>query len=506
VVLGRRARPLDRALARLHPRHAARGHDMRPRSGLPRLSGFSALVEPLTSTPRSRRPHRPSRLLRKVTLALVALVTVPLVAAVLFVATALFALRAAPGEWAVRATLGPIGMQLSVPALIRVATHPLGIRALAGHGIATRLGLVRIAQGATPSSLVVRCAPCVVDSRLLAAQPLRIAAVELTVEHGISNQFHGEIRAGAVAAPWRARLESTGTEIEVDLPDTPVAAIVALFGATVPEASRAHVEGRAGGKLRIALPSLRYAVEPRIEGLAVDGLGTDALLAASPTPDCARAPRAAGTAAPFGTWLPRAVVAAEDQRFFEHAGYDVAEMAAAWSSSRPEDRADDHRRGASTLSQQLAKLLYTGDEPSAARKVRELMYAVELDRTLGKARVLQLYLAIAPWGDGQCGGEAAALHYFGRHAATLSPVEAVWLASLLRNPRLELDRAGRDDGDVDVARLAGIVEALRPVPRWRRDELASQLAGWTPPPVVQLRAERSAAEAHTLLAASHGDR
>ena len=434
---------------------------------------------------------------RRVAMALAMLVGVPIAACMLLVATALFALRAAPGDWAVRVGLGPLGMELSVPALIRVATHPLGIRALAGRSIVTRHGTVHVEQGATATSLVVRCAPCIVDSRRLSAQPLRLAEVDVTVEHGIANLMHGEIRAGAVHAAWRARLDASGTEIEIDLADTPVAALVALFGAAVPEAARAHIEGRAGGKLHLALPSQRYSVEPRLEGLAVDSLGSDVLLAASPAPACARTPRAASATAPFGVWLPRAVVAAEDQRFYEHAGYDLAEMVAAWSDAGPAassatarrpDLADDHRRGASTLSQQLAKLLYTGDEPSAARKVRELLYAAELDRTLGKARVLQLYLAIVPWGDGQCGGEAAALHYFGRHAASLGPAEAVWLASLLRNPQRELDRAARVAGDADPTRLAAIAEALRPMPRWRRDDLAAQLADWTAPPVVQMRA------------------
>jgi len=59
--------------------------------------------------------------------------------------------------------------------------------------------------------------------------------------------------------------------------------------------------------------------------------------------------------------------------------------------------------GGSSLSQQLAKLIYTGDGRDHGRKLRELLYAVELDRTLGKARVLNLYLALAPWGNGVCG-------------------------------------------------------------------------------------------------------
>ncbi|MEP7302881.1 MAG: biosynthetic peptidoglycan transglycosylase [Caldimonas sp.] len=196
----------------------------------------------------------------------------------------------------------------------------------------------------------------------------------------------------------------------------------------------------------------------------------------------ARAGRRA--AAPFGAWLPKAVVAAEDQRFFEHAGYDLAEMAAAWSSELPA-AGGERRRGASTISQQLARLLYVGAERSAARKVRELLYAVELDRTLGKARVLQLYLSVAPWGDGQCGGEAAALHYFGKHANRLDAVEAVWLASLLRNPDAALGSAAASGADAE--RLAWIASGLRPSSRASREAVQEALAGWQPPPVVHAR-------------------
>lgn len=439
------------------------------------------------------------RVVRAIALLLAALLAIVLSASAVLLATALYALRAAPGDWSVRAALGPVGVELSVPALVRVATHPLGIRVLAGRSFSTRHGTIHALAGPKPSSLVLRCAPCVIDSRLLAAQPVRIAEVEASIEHGEPNQLHGELRAGRVRAAWRARLAGQSADLELSLADAPVADVVALFGAAVPEAARARVEGRAGAVVRLALPSRRYAIEPRLEGLRVEGLGSEALVAASPAPACARTPRAKRSAAPFGSWLPKAVIAAEDQRFFEHAGYDVAEMAAAWSSEVPGGRGPEHRRGASTISQQLAKLLFTGDERSAARKVRELLYAAELDRTLGKARVLQLYLAVAPWGDGQCGGEAAALHYFGKHAAALDAAEAVWLASLLRNPDAELDRAVHG---ADGSRLAAIADALRPLSRTRREDLQSELIAWSPPPVVFARPLRRS----TLLAARIVDR
>ena len=430
-----------------------------------------------------------ARCVRAVAGLLAALLAFVLAGGALLLATALYALRAAPSDWSARAAIGSLGVSLSVPALLRVATHPLGIRLLDGKRLATRHGTLHARAGATPSSLIVRCAPCVLDSPLLALRPVRIAEIEASIEHGESNQLHGVVRAGRVRATWRGRLGMQSADLELKLADVPVADLVALLGPAVPEAAQARIEGRAGAVVRLALPSRRYAIELRLDGLTVEGLGTEALISASPLPACARAPRGRRTPAPFGAWLPKAVIAAEDQRFHEHAGYDLAEMAAAWSSELPQG--GERRRGASTLSQQLAKLLYVGDERTAARKVRELLYAVELDRTLGKARVLQLYLSVAPWGDGQCGAEAAALHYFGKRAVSLDAAEAVWLASLLRNPELELERAAQA---FDPARLQAIAGALRPMPRWRREDLQLVLGEWHPPPVVTARrAPRAAA-------------
>ncbi|HEX3141591.1 MAG TPA: biosynthetic peptidoglycan transglycosylase, partial [Rhizobacter sp.] len=169
--------------------------------------------------------------------------------------------------------------------------------------------------------------------------------------------------------------------------------------------------------------------------------------------------------------------AAEDQRFYEHAGFDLAETMEAWSSNR---RSGELQRGASTVSQQLAKLLYTGDSRSHGRKLRELLYAVEIDRTLGKARELNLYLAIAPWGDGQCGAHAAARHYLHKPADALTPMEAVWLATLLHNPDRELAQLARN-GQVNAERVDWVADQLRPVPKRERERLRKAMAKWQPP-------------------------
>ena len=374
---------------------------------------------------------------------------------------ALHMLRAAPGEWSHPLRLGPWRTELSVPALMRVATHPLALRLLEGRTLNTRFGPLqwRAAQ--------LVCAPCSVP---LAGDEIRLPHVALNVRRGIGDQWRGEFTLGELSQPlrgrWTAQLQPGGAELNFALADTALADAFALFADTIPELQHARIEGRLRLDARLRLPQRQLTLRPHIEGFVVAGLGTEALLNA--VPSCSTRP----SALKFGTWLPRAVVAAEDQRFYEHPGYDINEMAAAWSGA-PQQA--ERLRGASTITQQLAKLVYTGDSRSPVRKLRELLYAVEMDRTLGKARVLNLYLAIAPWGDGHCGAAAAARHHLRKRADQLTPTEAAWLASLLRNPDRELARVA-GTGQVNVERVGWVIHHMRPLPKARRADLVEALA------------------------------
>ena len=173
--------------------------------------------------------------------------------------------------------------------------------------------------------------------------------------------------------------------------------------------------------------------------------------------------------------LARAVLAAEDQRFYEHPGYDLVEMNKALRSNQDDRKRAQHPlRGASTLSQQVAKLLVTGGERSPVRKLRELLYAVEMEQTLGKARILHLYLSHAPWGATVCGAQAAAHTYFGKRADQLSAAQAVWLAAMLHNPALEA-RAGRPAARSTWNAPSGWRQGLRSLPKRERAALTSDV-------------------------------
>lgn len=130
-------------------------------------------------------------------------------------------------------------------------------------------------------------------------------------------------------------------------------------------------------------------------------------------------------------YLLKAVLIAEDDKFWSHEGFDYEAIQKAVEKNI---KAGRFRVGGSTISQQLAKNLYLTPEKSIIRKVREAIITWRLERALSKRRILELYLNVVEWGDGIFGAEAAARHYFGKSAADLDPLEAARLAVVLPNP------------------------------------------------------------------------
>jgi monofunctional biosynthetic peptidoglycan transglycosylase len=126
-----------------------------------------------------------------------------------------------------------------------------------------------------------------------------------------------------------------------------------------------------------------------------------------------------------------AVIAAEDQKFPEHFGFDLEAIEKAVQHNSKSRR----KRGASTLTQQLAKNLFLWPERSWVRKGLEVGYTLLIEALWPKQRVLEVYLNSAEFGEGVYGVEAAARHFFGKPAARLSAHEASLLAAVLPNPR-----------------------------------------------------------------------
>lgn len=163
--------------------------------------------------------------------------------------------------------------------------------------------------------------------------------------------------------------------------------------------------------------------------------------------------------------LQRAVLAGEDSRFFQHDGFDWDAIQAAWDEAvkegekeaREECEADakaantpkkdckpsdddwippmpSFKRGASTVSQQLAKNLFLSEDRNFLRKGREAVYTYFLERQLSKKRMLEIYLNVIEWGDGIYGAEAAARTYFKKSASDLTREDAAFLSAMIPSP------------------------------------------------------------------------
>jgi monofunctional glycosyltransferase len=140
------------------------------------------------------------------------------------------------------------------------------------------------------------------------------------------------------------------------------------------------------------------------------------------------------------TWVPyervspnlvRAVLAGEDSRFFDHSGFDWEEMRKALEKDWKDKK---FSRGASTITQQLAKNLFLSTSKNPARKLHEALIASEMEVILGKRRILEIYLNVIEWGNGIYGAEAAARHYFNTPASSLGPDQAAFLSSIIPGP------------------------------------------------------------------------
>jgi monofunctional biosynthetic peptidoglycan transglycosylase len=149
--------------------------------------------------------------------------------------------------------------------------------------------------------------------------------------------------------------------------------------------------------------------------------------------------------------LARAVLAGEDARFFEHKGFDWDAIEKAWDEAVKEGEKEakeegdydpddwippmpSFKRGASTVTQQLAKNLYLSEDRNFLRKGREAVYTYFLERELSKKRILEIYLNVIEWGDGIYGAEAASRNYFKKSASQLTAAEAAYLSAMIPSP------------------------------------------------------------------------
>jgi hypothetical protein len=351
--------------------------------------------------------------------------------------------------------LGCAGIFLATAGLLNInvlglfvssATKVVGVFGDRFPILHTKYGDLQIRSSSTAEgqSFQIGCAVCRLSNPLLSAEPF---TTENAVISGTLNDNHfvGQAVVEQVKVQLDTIWKSYSFSGSFNLPQTKIADIYHALRSIVPEADKAHVNGTIQGKGKFSWPDIYLLFEPRLKNFEVSGLfdrqkylsGKFQYQAEDAEGREITVESGEGTAnwlplSALGRSLPAAVIAIEDRGFYLHHGFDIQNIISATNHNK---RLGKIKRGGSTLSQQLAKNLFLSDERTYARKLRELLYAVELDRELGKNRELELYLNIAEWGPNIFGAKAAAEIYFHKSPTQLLPEEAAWLASILRGPK-----------------------------------------------------------------------
>ncbi len=283
---------------------------------------------------------------------------------------------------------------------------------------------------------------------LVSSQPLPLGSVQvqLVKRHA---EVSGTVMIGDVELAVEGRCDEfcSGT---FRLEETRLSKALAPLLPLVPELGRARrVEGTVSGAVTLARNKESWALSDArisLQEVAVDGaIRNPDILRYGPFAyrvlgaDGQPLVRESGEGSPdwvplqrVSPWVIEAIIAAEDAGFRRHKGYDLVEIQEALLADM---EAGAVVRGGSTLSQQLAKNLFLSGERTLVRKVRELLLAVEMDRVLGKSRILELYVNVVEWGPDIHGIQQASERYFLKQPLRLQPHEAAFLAAILPAPR-----------------------------------------------------------------------
>ena len=183
----------------------------------------------------------------------------------------------------------------------------------------------------------------------------------------------------------------------------------------------------------------------------------------------------------------RGLLTSEDANFWGHPGLDLREVPVAMSINWVRG---ERSRGASTITQQLAKNLFLTRERSYRRKLQEAALALLLEPALGKRRILEIYLNVIEWGPGIHGLGPAARHYFGKNPSELTPRESAFLVALIPGPVKYQASFASGVLSRGFSRLVnGVLYRLRSVDMLTDEQLEAELAApirlrWTPPDTV----------------------
>ena len=349
--------------------------------------------------------------------------------------------------------------------------HPLNVGPLSGTATVT-------AECATDCTIHIDMPEAVIEHPMVAAAPLPPAPFKAALDWS-DGAIDGTLQLGElqVAVQGTIQVEPTrAANLTIELPDTPLEAVVGLFGDLIPEARRARMVGTVGATGTWSWPDQTWSLVPRMDGLGVEDVLTDldglrsgtiswAVLDPSGVPRVRRTGPSVAGFVPFQAagLFPAAVLAAEDSGFSRHNGVDLVAIQAALDDAR--EHGTSGMRGGSTITQQVAKNLFLETrERTLVRKLRELLYALELDRVVPKQRILELYINVVELGEDLYGVGPAASAYFLKRPARLTANEVAFLAALLPAPRSRGQRAWQG-GRPPRARMNVILDNMRDLGR-----------------------------------------
>jgi hypothetical protein len=396
--------------------------------------------------------------------------------------------RAPRGGAAIDGAPPPPGLTLSA----RGAGLPLaGLSAIAPRGLDLRgaraTGSIAVQErpdGPLVLTADLQLAQLVIDARAVAPHPVPLtgrATGELTVGRDAIHWRGAALELGAARATtsgWLRRGTPASGRVDAALAEAPCSALLAA----IPAELRGPLDGMAldgalGARLRVAIDLA--APDGQGATVASELIGSCRALAEPPAADVTRlavageqqllggARRRVGRGTPdhvalpaLPAHVPAAFVAAEDGRFYEHGGFDVAQIARSLEIDLRERRL---ARGGSTISQQLVKNAFLSQRRSLDRKLHEAILTWRLEARLGKRQILERYLNVIELGPRVFGLGAAARHWFGVAAPELTVRQAAFLAALTAQPTSMARRVRRAGGlDAESAeRVAVVLRAMR---------------------------------------------
>lgn len=363
------------------------------------------------------------------------------------------------------------GVQVRVVPVLMLATSAPGRWLLDRRAFNLHHGDIQLYD---EDGLRARCRHCSIEAKSVSDQPIVIPMVELWLQMD-QQHIHGYLSVGEnqplFKIDFNGKVSMRSLKLTWELPQTPLQALLKPLQPHSQVIRDAIVAGSLTATGTLRWPKQEWSAQPQLNAMAVSGLNISAATTLPLQYDCPlldehKHPENMQWVSydKLGRWLPVAAIIAEDAEFKHHPGYVMAQMQHLLGKESA-----DKQVGGSTITQQLAKYMFTNGERTWKRKVEELLYAVQLESALTKSDILELYLNTVDLGPSLCGAHAASRYYFDLTPDKLNPIQAAWLAGIISNPH----RAWKKQYIQQQPDLKRAEDILRFMPRSARKEPGS---------------------------------